>query len=117
MSSSNDYAWHMRVGQGCVKPVHEAKKGKPPMSATERITAVLTEAFRPTELQVIDESDRHKGHAGARLEGETHFRIVIASPAFSGVSRVEIHRRINRALAAEFADGLHALTIEARGSP
>ena len=87
------------------------------MSASERITAALTEAFRPTELQVIDESDRHKGHAGARPGGETHFRIVIAAAAFQGVGRVEIHRRINQALAAEFAAGLHALAIVARGTP
>ena len=83
------------------------------MSAADRIRARLTEAFAPTALQVIDESDRHKGHSGARPEGETHFRVEIVAEAFRGKSRVEAHRMINEALAAEFARGLHALAIKA----
>ena len=84
------------------------------MNAADRIRARLTEVFAPTELQVIDESDRHKGHAGARPEGETHFRVQIVAEAFRGKSRVEVHRMINEAVGAEFAHGLHALAIEAK---
>ena len=84
------------------------------MSAADRIRARLTEAFAPAGLQVIDESDRHKGHAGARPEGETHFRVQIVAEAFRGKSRVEVHRMINEAVGAEFARGLHALAIEAK---
>jgi BolA family transcriptional regulator, general stress-responsive regulator len=83
------------------------------MNATDRIRGRLTEAFAPSELQVVDESDRHKGHAGARPEGETHFRVRIVAHAFRGKSRVEAHRMVNAALGAEFARGLHALAIEA----
>jgi BolA family transcriptional regulator, general stress-responsive regulator len=84
------------------------------MSAADRIRARLTEAFAPAELQVVDESDRHKGHAGARPEGETHFRVQIVAEAFRGKSRVDAHRMINQALDVEFARGLHALAINAK---
>jgi BolA protein len=84
------------------------------LDAADRIKAKLTEAFSPAELQVIDESDLHKGHAGHRPEGETHFRVKIAAEAFRGTSRLEAHRLVNAVLASEFAIGLHALAIEAR---
>ena len=83
------------------------------MSAADRIRARLTEAFAPAELQVIDESSRHKGHSGARPEGETHFRVQIVAEAFRSKTRVDAHRMINEALATEFAGGLHALAIKA----
>jgi BolA protein len=82
------------------------------MTAAERIVSALEEAFRPASLNVVDESHLHKGHAGHRPEGETHFRVRIASTAFAGKSRVEAHRMVNAALADEFARGLHALAIE-----
>lgn len=82
------------------------------MEARERIERTLREAFRPVRLNVVDESHLHKGHAGHRPEGETHFRVRIAAAAFDGRSRVETHRLINAALAGEFARGLHALAIE-----
>ena len=83
------------------------------MSRKDRIAATLTEALRPTRLDVVDESDRHAGHAGARPGGETHYRLNIVSPDFVGKSRVERHRMVNALLAAEFAGGLHALAIAA----
>ena len=82
------------------------------MTAEERITGALREAFHPVRINVVDESHLHKGHAGHRPEGETHFRVKIASDAFAGKSRVEAHRMVNAALAPEFARGLHALAIE-----
>ena len=80
----------------------------------ERITRTLTEAFRPAQIDVVDESDLHKGHAGHRPEGETHFRVRIVSEAFRGRSRIETHRLINAALKPELDGGVHALAIEAR---
>ena len=82
------------------------------MTAQERITRTLEEAFRPARVNVVDESHLHKGHAGHRPEGETHFRVRIASEAFAGRSRVDAHRMVNAALADEFARGLHALAIQ-----
>ena len=90
------------------------KSRNPGMTAKDRITRTLTDAFLPTALEVDDESHLHAGHVGHRPGGETHFRVKIAAEAFRGKSRVETHRMINRALAGEFTQGLHALAIEAR---
>ena len=77
------------------------------------ITRRLTEAFRPESLRVVDESHRHEGHAGHRPGGESHFRVYIVAQAFAGKSRLERHRLVNGALAAELAGGVHALAIHA----
>lgn len=77
-----------------------------------RIEAALA-TLNPSFLDVIDDSAKHAGHGGARPEGETHYTIRITAPAFAGKSRVATHREINALLAGEFADGLHALAIEA----
>ncbi len=84
------------------------------MSREDRMARALNEAFQPLELAVVDESERHHGHAGWREGGETHYRVRIVSDAFSGRGRVERHRMVTDALSAEFAGGLHALAIEAR---
>ncbi len=84
------------------------------MARMNDIRRKLNEAFAPEALAVEDESERHRGHAGWREGGETHFRLRIVSDAFRGKSRVERHRMVNAALAEEFARGLHALAIEAR---
>ena len=78
------------------------------------ITNKLREAFSPESLDVVDESHLHEGHAGHRPEGETHFRLYIVSAAFEGKSRIERHRMINSALAAELQGGVHALAIRAQ---
>jgi BolA protein len=62
-------------------------------------------------LRVIDESHLHAGHAGARPEGETHFRVEITAIAFAGQSRVARHRLIYDALADELAGPVHALAL------
>ncbi len=84
------------------------------MNTKERIAARLTEALSPQALDVVDESHLHKGHAGARPGGETHYRIRITAAAFAGLSRLDMHRRINTLLADELAAGVHALAIEAK---
>ncbi len=85
----------------------------PAMATRDVITEKLRKAFAPESLRVEDESHRHEGHAGHRPGGETHFRVYIVSDAFRGKSRVERHRMINAALAAELAGGIHALAIHA----
>jgi len=80
----------------------------------ERIAARLTEALDPVVLDVVDESDRHAGHAGARAGGGTHYRVRIVSARFERQSRVERHRLVYGLLAGEFADGLHALALVAK---
>jgi BolA family transcriptional regulator, general stress-responsive regulator len=80
----------------------------------QRIFARLTGALDPTALDVVDESDRHAGHAGARPGGGTHYRVRIVSARFERRTRVERHRLVYDLLAAEFADGLHALALVAK---
>lgn len=82
------------------------------MSATDTITAKLTEKFAPVFLDVIDESNQHFGHAGWREGGETHFRVRIATRHFDGMSRVAQHRAVMDALSAELATSVHALAID-----
>lgn len=84
------------------------------MTTRSTIIAKLTKAFEPSLLEVIDESEKHRGHAGHRPGGETHFRIRIAARRLEGLDRVAQHRAINDALAEEFAAGVHALAIEVR---
>src|ERR1700722_15919339 len=83
------------------------------MQIHDRIAGKLTEAFAPERLEVIDDSHRHAGHAGARPGGETHFTVHIVSQAFRGKSRLERHRMINATLADELANDVHALAIRA----
>jgi len=83
------------------------------MRTEHLITRKLTEAFAPKSLAVLDESDQHKGHAGHRPGGQTHFRIYIVAEAFRGKSRLDRHRMINSALSAELTGGVHALAIHA----
>jgi len=73
----------------------------------------LTQAFAPSRLDVVDDSDKHQGHAGHRPGGESHFTVLIVSPAFSGLGRVDRQRRINHVLADELAGPVHALSIKA----
>jgi BolA protein len=82
-------------------------------AVADLIRAKLETAFVPERLEVVDDSGRHAGHAGAREGGESHFSVVIVSSAFQGLSRVERQRRGNAALKEAFEGGLHALSIRA----
>ena len=79
----------------------------------ETIRRRLTEALRPTSLDVEDESHRHVGHAGAR-DGRGHFRVRIVSDAFAGQSALARHRAIYAALGDLMQTEIHALAIDAR---
>src|SRR3979411_2009237 len=84
------------------------------MSTRDIITDKLRQAFTPESLDVSDESHLHEGLTGHRPGGETHFRVYIVSPAFEGKSRVERHRMINAALAAELEGAVHRRAIKAQ---
>ena len=84
-----------------------------PMTVREVIIEKLAKSFSPQRLEVVDDSHRHAGHAGARPGGETHFNVYIVSSCFYGKSRIERHRMINAALADELRGGVHALAISA----
>lgn len=84
------------------------------MSVAEIITRKLEAAFAPEQLELIDESARHRGHAGWREGGETHFRLRMTSARFKGESRLARQRAVNQVLADELADRVHALAMELR---
>ena len=79
----------------------------------ETIRRKLQAGFSPTRLDVVDDSARHQGHAGARPGGESHFNVVIESPAFQGQGRVARQRAVYAALSEELAGPVHALSVTA----
>ena len=78
------------------------------------IEQLLSAAFAPTQLAVINDSASHSGHSGDDGSGESHFTIQIESEAFAGVSRLERQRMVNRALGDIPGERVHALAIKAR---
>ena len=80
----------------------------------DRIAALLSEAFAPTLVRVADDSARHAGHAGAAPGGQTHYTVLVVADAFAGQGRVARSRAVHDLLAAEFAGGLHALSLTLR---
>lgn len=80
----------------------------------QKICDKLAAELNPSSLEVIDESHLHAGHAGARPDGESHFRVKVVSAAFAGKSPVERHRMINTILAEELEERVHALAISAK---
>ena len=83
-----------------------------PMHTRDLLARKLEEALAPTELEVVDESHMHAGHAGARPEGGSHFRVRIVAGAFEGKSLVARHRLVYAALAAEMAGPVQALALK-----
>ena len=79
------------------------------------IRARLMAAFAPTELEVIDESHKHKGHAGAR-DGRGHFRVRIVSTRFRGKRPIERHRMVFEALDEMLETDIHALSVSAKAT-
>ncbi len=84
------------------------------VARARRIAEILTAGFAPAALEVIDDSARHAGHAGAAPGGETHYTVVMVAEGFRGLSRVARARAVHAALATEFASGLHALALTLR---
>ena len=76
------------------------------------IEEILTKAFRPRSLRVIDESHKHIGHAGAKQGG--HFRVEISSEAFNGKKSIDCHYMIYAAL-EPIKSRIHALSIQTKG--
>jgi BolA protein len=85
----------------------------PAEDRAQRIEALLRERLAATDVQVIDESHKHRGHAGA-AGGAGHFRVVVVSPRFAGLSLVQAQRLVYEAV-GEMMDGeIHALAITTR---
>jgi BolA family transcriptional regulator, general stress-responsive regulator len=85
------------------------------VTVAETIRRKLTERLAPIRLDIIDESHRHAGHAGARPEGETHFAVTVVAAAFAGLNRVARQRLVYDILADELATRVHALSLTTLG--
>ncbi|MEO1191216.1 MAG: BolA family protein [Pseudomonadota bacterium] len=84
------------------------------MSVAETMETKLRAAFQPTHLEIEDQSHLHEGHAGHDGRGESHFHLVLVSPAFAGQSRIARQRAVYQVLAEELAGRVHALSLETR---
>jgi BolA protein len=82
------------------------------MSVKETIETKLNAALDPVRLDVVDDSESHRGHGGWREGGETHFNLIVVSGAFAGQSRVARQRLVLDALSEEMAGPVHALSMQ-----
>jgi BolA protein len=87
-----------------------------PPDRIARIRALLASAFSPLELDIVDESHLHAGHAGAK-EGKGHFRVRIVAERFRGRKPLECHRLVYDALGTMMATDIHALSVTALAPP
>jgi BolA family transcriptional regulator, general stress-responsive regulator len=83
-------------------------------SVASEITRRLEEKLAPSQLEVRNDSAKHRGHAGDDGSGESHFSVEIEAPAFAGMSRLERQRAVNSALGDLMRERIHALSIRAR---
>lgn len=82
------------------------------MSTRDTLIEKLTLHLDPSFLEVIDESEGHRGHSGWRDGGETHFKVRIATRHFAGLSRLAQHRMVMDTLKDDIEGGVHALAVE-----
>lgn len=96
-----------------------AKKSSPEAEGKSRHMAIaddmrerLRAAFEPRELEIVDDSESHRGHAGYREGGESHFNLRIRASAFAGQSRLQRHRAVHAALGSDIVSRIHALSMD-----
>ncbi|MFD2856748.1 BolA family protein [Seohaeicola zhoushanensis] len=79
------------------------------------IRSRLEQNFAVTQLEVVDDSERHRGHAGFREGGESHFNVMIRAPELGAMSRVARHRAVHAALGSDLVGRIHALALDIDG--
>lgn len=82
------------------------------MSVSAEIRERLEQSFAPEQLEVLDESEEHRGHAGFQEGGESHFRVRMKAAALDGQSRIQRHRAVHAALGPALMGRIHALALE-----
>jgi BolA protein len=82
------------------------------MSVAKEIEMRLQEGLSPHALEVVDDSESHRGHSGFQEGGESHFNVRIRSAAFEGKTRVSRHRLVHSTLGAELIGRIHALALD-----
>jgi len=82
------------------------------MTISDEMREKLQAAFQPRELEIVDESEKHRGHAGYREGGQSHFQVTISAEAFGPMSRIERHRAVHAALGRDLVGKIHALALQ-----
>lgn len=82
------------------------------MGVTQEIEAKLEAAFAPHLLEVVDDSESHRGHAGFQEGGESHFNVKLVSAKLAGLSRLQRHRAVHEVLGPELIGRIHALALD-----
>lgn len=82
------------------------------MRVRDEIFERLSAAFSPRELDVVDDSESHRGHAGFQEGGESHFNVKIRAQDFDNMSRIARHRAVHSALGKELVGRIHALALD-----
>ena len=82
------------------------------MRVADQMREKLMAAFAPRQLDVVDDSESHRGHAGFKEGGESHFNVLIRAEAFAGMSRIARHRAVHNALGPEIMGRIHALALD-----
>ena len=85
------------------------------MLVADEIRHKLQQSFAPDRLDVIDDSEAHRGHAGYSDGGQSHFNVVIRAPAFAAMTRLDRHRAVHKALGADLVGRIHALALDISG--
>ena len=83
------------------------------MTVADEISRIIVNHLNPLDFEVVNESELHAGHAGDDGSGESHFRLVVVSEKFEGISRVECHRMVYNLLQSNLEKMPHALSIKA----
>lgn len=82
------------------------------MSRTAEIRSRLEAAFDPRELEVVDDSESHRGHAGYQEGGESHFKVRMRAEALGRMGRVQRHRAVHAAIGSDLMARIHALALD-----
>jgi len=82
------------------------------MSKTQEIEQALKIAFAPRELEVVDDSESHRGHGGFQEGGESHYNVRIRTERFAGKNRLARHRAVHAALGPDLIGRIHALALD-----
>lgn len=82
------------------------------MAVADEMREKLTAALSPTRLEIRDDSESHRGHAGYQEGGESHFHVTIASDHLTKLNRVARHRAVHSALGADLLGRIHALELK-----
>lgn len=85
------------------------------MSVSDQMRIRLQAAFAPDRLEIVDDSDKHRGHAGWNPAGESHFHVTLRAPVFAAMSRIDRHRAVHAALGPDLTGRIHALALDVSG--